>query len=459
MRLCRVVAFLILFLGFQSIRTYGQVVATWTDSSSNWSNAANWSTNPVVPNNGGGTTYSVTIGTSNSVVSMDVLNDTIDNLTLGATNSLNIGAGNSLTLISGASSSSGTLNNAGTLYNQFGGEVFFGGRPAAILNNLIGGTITNAGGFHMSRDSTLVNYGALTNQSGGNLTLSLGGGLANSATLTNAGNFTIRDGFLNNSFGAYLNNSSEGTITNSFFDGTITNSGLLINAGTLINIGTLNNNGTLDNNGNFTNSGAVAISGSGLLTTSTNYTQTAGSTLVNGTLTATGSAIVNIQGGIFGGSGTINANVMMGGALMPEPGDSPGTLTIFGNYEQTGTGIFDELMSPLSHSFLDVNGNVVLDPGSLLEISLLDGFNPLGQTFDIMDYNNLVGEFANGSSFSDDGYIWDVTYGQNQIDVTAVRVPEPGTFSLLGGAVLIWLLLYTCCNWACLLRRKRPGSV
>ncbi len=85
-----------------------------------------------------------------------------------------------------------------------------------------------------------------------------------------------------------------------------------------------------------------------------------------------------------------------------------------------------------------MNGNVTLDSGSFLNIVLLQGFNPLGETFSIMDYSSLIGQFSNGSSFWDDGYLWDVTYGQNEIDVTAVRTPEPSSLLLLfvGLAVL-----------------------
>ena len=122
---------------------------------------------------------------------------------------------------------------------------------------------------------------------------------------------------------------------------------------------------------------------------------------MDGTLTATSGAIVDIQGGTLGGKGTINGNVLMAGTMMP--GDAPGTLTIFGNYEQTGTGIFKELMSPFAQAFLDMSGNVVLDPSATLDITLLGGFNPLGDTISIMDFSALSGQFANGSSFLDDG--------------------------------------------------------
>jgi len=140
---------------------------------------------------------------------------------------------------------------------------------------------------------------------------------------------------------------------------------------------------------------------------------------------------VNIQGGTLGGIGTINGNVAMGGTLTPGALGAPGAITIFGNYEQTGNGTFDELIGPGSHSFLDVSGNVSLDSGAFLDITLLDGYDPLNQTFSIMDFAFLNGQFANGSAFWEDGYLWDITYRQHEDDVTAVKAPEPSSLVLL----------------------------
>ena len=42
MRLKRLVACLIVFLGFHSIRAYGQVVATWTDSEGVLTSVEGW---------------------------------------------------------------------------------------------------------------------------------------------------------------------------------------------------------------------------------------------------------------------------------------------------------------------------------------------------------------------------------------------------------------------------------
>ena len=139
------------------------------------------------------------------------------------------------------------------------------------------------------------------------------------------------------------------------------------------------------------------------------------------------------------GTGRIVGNVAMGGTMIPGGPGAPGTLTIFGNYEQTGNGVLREFISSSSSGLLNVTGDVDLDSDSVLSISLLDGFNPLGDTFTIMDYASLVGQFSNGSRFWDDGFLWDVNYGANQIDVRrAVGSPEPSSLLLLciGFAVL-----------------------
>jgi hypothetical protein len=48
-----------------------------------------------------------------------------------------------------------------------------------------------------------------------------------------------------------------------------------------------------------------------------------------------------------------------------------------------------------------------------------------------MDFALLNGQFANGSSFWDDGCLWDITYRQHEVDVTAVQAPEPSSLLLL----------------------------
>jgi hypothetical protein len=519
-----------------SLPIQGQVIATWTNSTGNWSNPANWSTNPKVPNNGTGTTYSVTINAPTFFVDMDVLNVTIDNVTVGDGSFFSVRPGDSLSLVSGTSSNSGSFGNQGTLLNlgaftNQSGAVFsnessftnsgtFTNDVGGIITTLPGATITNTGTLvnfgEYSESSILNNSGTLTNMAGASLQIASDGGvIINTGTISNYGSLGDANGMANGS-GAFFKNygsfgmdtasvlANSGTVLNAAgatFDqnvdfsevinnGTFTNKGtfnnttsLLTNTGTFTNNGTLTNDygnetfptlfgtidnsgtfrnngtiinaGTINNTGVFRNSGVLNITSTGLFTTSTNYTQTAGSTQVDGTFTATGGAIMNIKGGVLSGTGTINGNVLMGGTMMP--GDAPGTLTIFGDYEQTSKGTFDELLSSSSHSFLDVNGKAVLDHGSVLEISLLNGFNPITQTFEIMDYSSLTGTFANGSSFWDDGFLWDVSYGPNQIDITAVQAPEPGTFDLLKVG-LIGLVVFCWYSRSRLLRHNPADS-
>src|SRR5207244_1167373 len=86
----------------------------------------------------------------------------------------------------------------------------------------------------------------------------------------------------------------------------------------------------------FSNAGTVTIGTGSIFTTSAgNYTQTGGTTSVNGALDP--AAIVDIQGGILSGSGgTVISNTTNAGQV--NPGSSAGILTITGNYTQTAAG-------------------------------------------------------------------------------------------------------------------------
>jgi hypothetical protein len=139
------------------------------------------------------------------------------------------------------------------------------------------------------------------------------------------------------------------------------------------------------------------------------------------------------------GTGTLTGNVKIGGIIIPGSVASPGTLTINGDYAQTGKGIFDEVISVTANGLLNVNGAAALGPQSKLEITLLGGINPIGDSLTIMDYQHLVGNFSNGTTFSADGYKWKLNYGSDDIVLTAVSpsvTPEPGTFLLFGSGLL-----------------------
>src|SRR5262249_7283906 len=82
-----------------------------------------------------------------------------------------------------------------------------------------------------------------------------------------------------------------------------------------------------------TSTGSVHVR-AGTLAAPAGYTQSAGSTIVEGTFTADR---LDIQGGTLSGTGTIIADVSNSAQVLP--GVSPRVLTINGNYTQTPSGL------------------------------------------------------------------------------------------------------------------------
>src|ERR1700733_9572289 len=183
-------ASLSLLCGLLAGPVHAQTNSTWNGGMGNWSDSGNW--NPgAVPNNGGGTTYDVTINVANSSVTMDVLNDTIDDLKLGSTSTLFINVGDSLSLVSGTSTINGQIFNDGNMTNS--GTLKNGDRVDTL------GTFTNTGTI----------YGGFT----------VGG---DTATFTNSG--TIHGGFLTD--GTVVNTSTGKIVANAFgIDGSVLNYG------------------------------------------------------------------------------------------------------------------------------------------------------------------------------------------------------------------------------------------
>jgi hypothetical protein len=142
--------------------------------------------------------------------------------------------------------------------------------------------------------------------------------------------------------------------------------------------------------GTFSNAGVVAIqSGAGFSTGSSDYRQTAGSTTIDGTLTA---ANVWINAGSLKGTGTIVGNVTNAGVVTP--GDAPGTLTIQGNYTQTAKGALDiNLAGPGGNAQLAVSGTATL--AGKLNVSLGNGFTPPAAAwFTILTFATRSGGFS-----------------------------------------------------------------
>src|SRR5580692_5150876 len=150
--LTRPVAYLVLLLALFALQLSAQTDSSWNGGTGNWSVASDWSPSGT-PNDTGSTTFNVNILAPNSSVSMDVLNDTIANLTLASANSLTINVGNTLNLVSGTSNNYGAITNNGGLINEFSGS------SSQTFNNY--GTISGTGGI-TNNSGPFNNYGTIS---------------------------------------------------------------------------------------------------------------------------------------------------------------------------------------------------------------------------------------------------------------------------------------------------------
>jgi hypothetical protein len=282
-------------------------------------------------------------------------------------------------------------------------------------------------------------YGTIQADTPGGLTVDAEG------TLNIAGNFATLDGaVLNNSGTATWTGTANGTggdrstmldgavfnNTGTFIDQSLASSylglgdtpgsggpgsGVFDNAGSYIkqnatttifmvpfnNTGTVDvQAGTLDLHVGATNSGGVIIESGATLGAGTGccipYTQTAGTTFLNGGTINSGPFLIN--GGSLSGSGTINASglVTNGGQVIPGGMGAAGTLTINGNYTQTAAGSLNiELGGTAAGSsdLLAVSGAATL--GGTLNVALVNSFQPaVGNTFQVLTFGTSSGSFA-----------------------------------------------------------------
>ena len=281
---------------------HAQTTDTWSlGSSGNWNTAGDWSTG-VVPNNGvpSGSSYNVDITDGKSTVTLNI-NATINDLTMGAGNTLVI--------------------------------------PTGATFQVVGPTIANAG-------SIQVNGGA-----GNNAVLYLDG----NTTLSGTGTLTL--GTASGGGTAYLEQASGGlTLTN---QSTIQGSGIIGNGGlTVANSGTIDANTAtgggivLNGAGGITNTKLLEATGGGTLSIETNVVNTGANITASGT-----GSIVDLEGVTITG-GTLTAKT--GGALQ-----SVGTTTLAGVTLASGTiyPIATATETVVSGSFTD-NGTVQINGGA-----------------------------------------------------------------------------------------------
>jgi hypothetical protein len=407
---------------------------TWNGGTGNWSNASNW-TPAVVPNDPSTNVYIDNGNGVSSVVTYDLNLGFVNQLTLDPGDTLSVAP--TTTLLTAQIYVSGTLNNAGYLQaiggvvntgimNDTAGEIF-----ALGLDN--SGTINNGSGafFFGGLDAPMWNNSGMINNYGSMIKEAGGDPFYNSGTVKNFGDF----GFPN------LDSINSGSIDNhGNYGGYVTNYGMFVNetgahftSSGSVNFGQFTNAGIIDAISDLRNYGTIRNSGT---IYDGDFTQFEGSTIVDGLLSSSSS--IYILGGTLSGRGVIQGDVVMVGTI--SPGDSPGALTIQGNYTQLAGGTFFAELAGLSagtqYDQLVLNGTAILD--GTLDVVLLNSFVvQLGDSFVLMTFAGETGQFSTLElPHLPVGETWQVFYNLNDITLNVVPTPEPGSFLLLGSAAL-----------------------
>ena len=142
------------------------------------------------------------------------------------------------------------------------------------------------------------------------------------------------------------------------------------------------------------------------------------------------------------------------------PGNSPGTLSINGDFTQDASGILVIEMGGLGQGefdILDVSGNAILD--GMLEIELFGGYMPtLGDTFNVLYAVDIFGSFTNGPTINAGLAEFDWSFIENvsgddflQLTTTAINnpVPIPSAILLMGSGLF----------FLCGIKRKQADKI
>ncbi len=235
--------------------------------------------------------------------------------------------------------------------------------------------------------------------------------------------------------------------------------GLTVATNLTLTGGALDTNGFSQTLNTVTNQGGSMLIRSGSTVTAKGaYTQSAGTTRVDGALNVTPGLDLKLSGGQLVGSGSIG-NATGSGTItvtnsgsMVRPGDvlsggTTGTLAINGNYTQTSNGKLEidlgGTTQGTTYDLLAVGHTASL--AGTLDVKLLNGFSPtVGEQFNILTYKTLSGGFDSVVGL-DSGFNYSFTSsnGVGMLMVTSAAVPEASTLCsvalMLGvGRLLVW---------------------
>ncbi len=325
-------------------------------------------------------------------------------------------------------------------------NVFDGGNLLLNTDSSAAFTFTNNGGSITVDSGTLTASGVLSNEGtdSGTLTKLGSGRLVLSGINTYSGGTTVNAGVLEVSAGANL-----GTGALTLNGGTLATTASFVSERALV-VGA--NSGTLDvaSGTNLTISGVVSgdgalnktSAGSLILSGANTHTGTLG--VIQGTLVlngSTASAVTNVSAGaMLTGSGSTAGDVVLSGSV--SPGNSPGTLSVAGNFSMNAGSSFDSELDGRIYSAAGGAGsydrialtgaNSVFTAGGQIAPVLRsisapadNTFTPkVGDAFRVVTTANVNGVDSKGFFSVTDPTVgmptntrFDVIYGANHIDL------------------------------------------
>jgi len=199
---------------------------------------------------------------------------------------------------------------------------------------------------------------------------------------------------------------------------------LASNTLTVAGLGTVNISGIIGGTGGLTadTAGKLTLSANNVYTGAT--TVEAGSLLINGS--QANNAISVDAGAALGGTGTVGAVTLTGGALDPGSSTGPGKFTVDGNVTLDSTSTVNVELNGATpgqgYDQLVVNGSINLD-GSTLDATL-NYASIVGTAYTIIhSTGSLSGTFnglSNGSTFSFSGKSFEISYTATDVVLTQV---------------------------------------
>ena len=329
------------------------------------------------------------------------------------------------TAVTGTIAQTLTLGGTALTVNQTTNGTFGTGAVVGLTSVISGtGSFTKAGAATLTLSSANTYTGG-TAVSGGALVLVGGSALADS-------------GAVNVNGGTLMLNAAETVGAVTLTSGTISGS-VLTGSSYAVQNGSVS--AVLAGSGitlSKTGAGTVTLSGVNTYTGATSVG--AGTLSVNGS-TAAGSA-VTVTGGTLSGTGTVGGALTLNGGTIA-PGNSPGTLTLSGNFTATSGTLSFELASPTSDKLVLSGSGITLtgNTGGAVAINLVDfdGSATTG-TYTLI---SVVGSSISTSNWGLSAFTlvlpsnWSGFLAMSGNDLDFTLVPEPSAYATVVGTLAL----------------------